>query len=296
MLVFPSTPLPDELFPDPPIPGIPRWRWDGVKWVAAPTTGAGFIPLPNQQIGGQLMLGGPEPAATIVFNPYNGDWIRIDGQLYQIPPVGISAGPTVSIDGVAGQSLAADTVYYVYLFDNAGTLIIDFSQTGHQRSSQANNNGTEIKQGDNSRTLIGIVMATTGATPFRSALLRSWLNRGRGIFRAWQPWGPSGAFGVIEVAATTFVSFAETITVNLDDGITIQSDYVFVGEQIRLDAIGGTARSVSMNVAPIGAATIPLSLAEVWLVTEGSHRVFAHVQLSGSGVGSGNTGIYVTLG
>lgn len=32
-LTFPGTPSVDDEFPDPAIPGVPTWRWDGQKWV-----------------------------------------------------------------------------------------------------------------------------------------------------------------------------------------------------------------------------------------------------------------------
>lgn len=32
MLDFPNTPSIGDLFPDPAVPGVPVWIWDGVRW------------------------------------------------------------------------------------------------------------------------------------------------------------------------------------------------------------------------------------------------------------------------
>jgi hypothetical protein len=119
---------------------------------------------------------------TINFVPYNGDKVRINGKLYQIPAAGVSAGSAnVFINGALGN-LAAGTNYYVYLFDNGGTLTIDYSTTGHSTSTTAGNVGTRIKTGNDTRSLIGFVRCSTPPTnPFyndtKFRWVRSWFNR-----------------------------------------------------------------------------------------------------------------------
>lgn len=120
-------------------------------------------------------------ATQIKFAPFNGGSIKIAGALYAIPSAGIAAANTsVYVNGVAGQNLAAATLYYVYLFNNAGTLTIDFSTTGHATDSAAGNLGVEIKSGDNSRTLVGMVYANASAQFEDDGVWRgvaSWFNR-----------------------------------------------------------------------------------------------------------------------
>jgi hypothetical protein len=118
------------------------------------------------------------------FTPYNGDRIKISGVFQQIPAAGIAglANTNVYVNGVTGQFLAANTTYYVYAFMNAGVLTADFSVTGHTSSATAGNVGVEIKIGDDTRTLIGMIRTGgTGGVQFMdTAAMRfvlSWFNR-----------------------------------------------------------------------------------------------------------------------
>jgi len=138
------------------------------EWVTA-TTIKGVSP-PTPHCGRLAYVG----ATQLSFTPFNGDSIRIAGVLYQIPSAGIA--------GLTNSGLDADTTYYVYAFNNVGTITGEFSTTGHATSTTAGNVGTEIKSGDDTRTLIGIVRAAGGPPGqfFDQAgarLVRSWFNR-----------------------------------------------------------------------------------------------------------------------
>jgi hypothetical protein len=109
--------------------------------------------------------------------PYRGDGIRIAGVMYSIP----SAGITITATG-----LAASTVYYAYAFISGGAMALEFSTIEHVTDNTQGNVGTEIKSGDNSRTLVGIVQ-TSSTTTFGPSyiggnykLVRSWMNRAGG--------------------------------------------------------------------------------------------------------------------
>lgn len=124
-------------------------------------------------------------ATAIKFVPYNGDLIKIGGVLYQIPATGIAgvANTSVFVSGTGGQNLAASTLYYVYAFNNSGTITADFSTTAYAMSSSAGNVGTFIKTGDDSRTLIGMVRTNASSQFADSATQRfvlSWFGR-RGL-------------------------------------------------------------------------------------------------------------------
>jgi hypothetical protein len=79
----------------------------------------------------------------------------------------VSANTGTFVNGVGGSTVAANTTYYVYVFNNAGTLALDFCSTGHATSTTAGNVGTEIKSGDNTRTLVGMTYTNGVATQFQ---------------------------------------------------------------------------------------------------------------------------------
>lgn len=114
-------------------------------------------------------------ATLIEFVPYGGDLIKIAGLIYNTLGVVSAANTGVYVSGVAGQNLAASTFYYVYLFNNAGTLAVDFSTTGYVRDNQYGNLGVAVKNGDSSRSLIGWVL-TNGSAQFQSSRVYSWFN------------------------------------------------------------------------------------------------------------------------
>ena len=123
-------------------------------------------------------------ATALSFKPYMGSTIKINGALYEIPATGMVglANTGVYVNGVAGQTLVANTLYYVYAFMNGAVLTADFSTTGHGTSTAAANVGTEIKTGDETRSLVGMVMMGGGAGSFYSEIryryVISWFNRG----------------------------------------------------------------------------------------------------------------------
>ena len=136
-------------------------------------------PQTIDSLGGRLQY---VNATTLSFTPFGGALIRINGALYTIPASGITGlgNANVYVNGVAGQNLAASTLYRVYCFNNSGVLTGDFSATGHATSSTTGNVGTEIKSGDDTRTFIGLIY-TNASSQFTDApssrCVRSWVNR-----------------------------------------------------------------------------------------------------------------------
>jgi len=83
------------------------------------------------------------------------------------------------LNGVAAQSLVLNTLYYVYAFNNSGTITADFSTTAYAIDSTAGNIGTVIKNGTSSRSLIGMIRTNASAQYASSAtqrFIRSWFN------------------------------------------------------------------------------------------------------------------------
>jgi hypothetical protein len=96
--------------------------------------------------------------------PYNGNRLIINGISQKVP----SAGVTLSNSG-----LAATTVYYVYAYMNSGVMALEAVTTGHASGT----NGVEIKSGDATRTLVGMIR-TGGSSQFLdTAAARFCLNR-----------------------------------------------------------------------------------------------------------------------
>jgi len=120
-------------------------------------------------------------ATQIKFAPYNGQWVKVGGVWRQIPSAAITAGNTgVYVNTSPGQNLLANQVYYVYLFDNAGTPTIDYSGSGYVYDTAAGNIGVAVKTADNTRSLIGFVATNASAQFADSSANRqvsSWFNR-----------------------------------------------------------------------------------------------------------------------
>jgi hypothetical protein len=118
-------------------------------------------------------------ATQIRLDPQDGNtiWVNTGSvwKLRTIPSAGVTAANTnIHLDGTGGSNLAANTGYWVYLFDNAGTLTLDFSTTAPAVDTTS---GLKIKTGVASRLLVGMAH-TNGSSEFDLAL--SWYQR-RGI-------------------------------------------------------------------------------------------------------------------
>ena len=96
------------------------------------------------------------------------------------PAKSVRKAVKTTVEGVAATNLVAGTTYYVYAFNNAGVVTADFSTTAHVTDSTDGNIGTEIKFGDTTRTLIGMIR-TAGLGEFIDDAtfhgVLSWFNR-----------------------------------------------------------------------------------------------------------------------
>jgi len=130
--------------------------------------------------GGALRYVGTK---ALSYLPFNGDKLKINGIWCNIPTSGIAGlGNSAScfVNGTAAQALAANTFYYVYAFMNSATLTADFSTTAHSTSMTAGNVGVEIKTGDDTRSLIGMVRTDASANfldTVTDRMVRTWFNR-----------------------------------------------------------------------------------------------------------------------
>jgi len=196
-----------------------------------------------------IVTGGPQQGRlvygsgnnTVLFVPFGGDLVQIAGVLYRIPSAGVP-GTTFSasysfLNGVNNSNLVLETLYYVYVFNNGGTLALDFCSTGHATDTTEGNVGVEIKSGDNSRTLVGMVYTGIHAvaefedTP-ATRNVASWFNR-----------RPRQIAGTATSGATTS-STSSWAELNFND----RAYFVCWGDSDPLSFIGGSAsNSTSAN-------------------------------------------------
>ena len=105
---------------------------------------------------------------TCTLQRYDGRYLTIGGTRREIP----AAGVTLSATG-----LTPSTLYYVYAYWTGTAIALEASTTGHSTDSTT---GVEIKTGDATRTLVGVVYPVTGPNFADSAsqrLVASWFNR-----------------------------------------------------------------------------------------------------------------------
>lgn len=115
-------------------------------------------------------------ATQLKLSQCEGQVLNIGGLPRIVPAAGVT---------IANTGLAASTLYYVYAYMNADEMALELSTTGHSTHT----NGVEIKTGDNTRTLVGMIR-TNGSTPGQfldnetNICVLSWFNRKRKIGRA----------------------------------------------------------------------------------------------------------------
>lgn len=132
----------------------------------APATQSQHAPQ-LQQIGhGQCRLS-VTSTTVLTLKPYNGNNVIVNGVPLQLPPAGV----TYTLSG-----LAASTLYYVYLSGNTASPALSVSATTHVTGT----NGVEVKSGDATQTLVGMVRTNASTQFVDSATQRfcaNWFNR-----------------------------------------------------------------------------------------------------------------------
>lgn len=218
---------------------------------------------------------------SIKLMPYNGNGLQIAGVMYQIPSAGVASGSPATgsnyLDGVASQTLAASTLYYVYVFNNSGTLTLDFSATSHATDTTAGNFGVEIKTATASRTLVGMIR--TNATPnFVNSVTQRFVvsyynRRNLGLVN-----------GFSASRTTTSVTYVELNSEIRCEFVTWADEAVVVGGNAVINTTGTdacVALSIDGSTTPVDAqarwgvttslTTVPLAISQAQ--SEGYHYV-----------------------
>ncbi|MHC2250005.1 hypothetical protein [Bradyrhizobium elkanii] len=141
-------------------------------------------------------------STTLKLIPFNGNLIKINGSLYQIPAAGIT---------MTNAGVAASAKSYIYVKVVGSTLTLQSSTTGHITSSSPGSIGVEVMNvaGGEQYTLVGMVM--TGATSnffdqSDTRWVRSWFN---------EPGITAAAY------STNTVSTTSTTPIELDAAVRI---------------------------------------------------------------------------
>jgi len=241
-------------------------------------------------------------STALQFLPYNGDRIRINGTIYAIPLGGIAGLSTINVfkEGVALQTLSASTLYYVYAFNNGGTITADYSTTGHVMSIAAGNCGTEIKSGpDETRTLIGMVYTNPSGQFQNTDALRcviSWFNRRNIRFLGVQTNGASSAStSSVEINGGTsrayFLTWAEeAVHAGLIGTATNTTTVSHIISKMWLDGVDLLARDPSDQIVVANGFNQQSSTAN-FTTTEALHYVTPAGHVLG---GTGQWYVYVT--
>jgi len=232
-----------------------------------PITSTGTVRYAGPTGAGIFRVLGSSNAA---FLPFNGDTLKINGVIFQIPAnVGITCSPTsVYVNGAGPTSAAVSTTYWVFLFNNGGTPTCDVYDSAHLGSGHhvqdttAGNVGVEVRQTtgsavDPTRTLIGMMLSTSGPAwqvdtngsgSYSSSdqrLSRSWYND-PGLL-GWNIAANSFAFGTLAAWGNISASTMAMLVWNTDQidaratayvqttGSTAVNDYAGLG--IGIDGI-----------------------------------------------------------
>lgn len=199
-----------------------------------------------------------------------------------------ASGPTLT---VAGAGLSASTLYYLYAFDNAGTLTLEASATGHVTDSTF---GIEIKSGDSTRALVGMVYVDAASHFVDSTVARhlaNWFNRAKadlvGTFSADRSTASTTFAEVNSEIQISFLTWADEAFLG---GITGTTSTDAGGNAVATAiAIDSTTVATQANSMTGNAATrFPISLWVSKRLSEGRH--FATLL---GGVSGGN-GTWVT--
>jgi len=147
------------------------------SWILIDSTGGAMQVAPGsksqhaaqiQQIGhGQCRL--VTISATLIkLSPCNGNNLVIGGAPRQIPAAGVT---------LTNGGMGTNTLYYIYAYWTGSAIALEFSATGHSVDATT---GVEIKTGDATRTLVGMVYVN-GSAQFgdgpAARLVASWFNR-----------------------------------------------------------------------------------------------------------------------
>ncbi|MHB0768171.1 hypothetical protein ACYCVF_29650 [Bradyrhizobium sp. 1.29L] len=242
------------------------------------------VSLPHGQC--RLTLSG----GNLVLSPYNGNLLTVNGVSCTVPDGGVS---------LAATSLTPGTSYFIYATASGGVVnALEALTTAHATSTTSSNKGTEIKSGDDTRSLVGMARAVTGSAWANSATQRfvvSWFNRARrDVTGAVDTTSTETSGSQVEktVSKAEFVAWADevvdmVVTGTLNNSTTTGA----VGFTVFFD--GAAYADLNWNVNPTGVTNrIPLTgLRRKTAGSDGYHYVSFGLSAPGGGTASASYGI-----
>lgn len=222
------------------------------------------IAQPALSGNGQCLLS-VASTTSIVLKPYNGNCVIVNGAPLQIPLAGVS---------VSNGGLAASTTYFAYLSGNSTSPVLELSTTGHSQ----NTNGIEIKTGDPTRTLVGLVRTSASTTFIDSVTQRhciNWFNRKNiqlAAFGASFTVSSPTQVNVSSALNLTFVTWGdEAVDVSFEGTVTGSTTASRSDTSLSQDLTGGTLGSTQSGTYAAGTYAIPVGVRTSANMTEGFH-------------------------
>lgn len=170
--------------------------------------------------------------------------------------------PSAGVD-IASTDLAAnDTAYYVYAKIAASALALEVSATGHAADSDT---GVEIKSGDATRTLVGMVRKTGGnfQDSITQRFTRSWFNRRRlPLFNAFTADRTTASATFVELSTEIRVEFISWAGEMAAASVIANAHHPTAGNRteamIAVDAATTALGAGGRMTAPANAYVVPL--------------------------------------
>lgn len=159
--------------------------------------------------------------ANLVLTPFNGNLLTIAGTPRPVPDAGVS---------LAATGLTPSTNYFIYAYMNSGVMTLEASATGHATSTTAGNKGTEIKSGDDTRSLVGFARVVSGP---------AWVDSDAQRFvRTWFNDGGAETKNTISTVSRPTISTASPSFSEIDSSYRIET-LLWAGERWVIDGAGG---------------------------------------------------------
>lgn len=210
--------------------------------------------------------------------PMNGNLVAFpSGAVTAIPSAGISSTITSAyLNGVASQSLAATTLYYAYLWNQGSAsspnYVIDWSATTHATDTTT---GIEIKSGDATRVLVGMIRTNAGpviADTATARLVASWNNRRqRGVTNVFTADRSTSATGYTEINTeirSVFVTWGDAMDIAFSGNAASSSGTISIFGGPSIDGASTAFPASKCNATTTGQI---ITAAGTMAVTEGYH-------------------------
>ena len=210
--------------------------------------------------------------------PMNGNLVAFpSGAVTAIPSAGISSTITSAyLNGVASQSLAATTVYYAYLWNQGSAsspnYVIDWSTTSHATDTTT---GIEIKSGDATRVLVGMIRTNAGpviADTATARLVASWHNRRQryvtNVFSADRSTSATGYTELNSEIRCTFVTWGDSVDIAYSGNASSSSGTISIFGGPSVDGASTGFPASKANASTTGQI---ITAAGVMAATEGYH-------------------------